>query len=124
MTSQLTAQERIARSEIRVKEAADSWNAVDLFVISQCLSSLRDSAADLGVAARILKESPAAAASVPPSSIDGLRMAALRLERLVDASAAFLRLTPGPTGDHDWLYQPSGSLCGSTLPPEARGTRV
>jgi hypothetical protein len=124
MISQNMAQENIARSGKRVRDAADRWNAVDLFEISQCLSALDHSAADLSDAIGILKESPATAAGLIRSDIESLRTAALRLERLVDASATFLRLAPGPTGDDDGFYQSGGSLCNSAPPPEVRGTQV
>ena len=124
MISQYMAQAKIDRSRKRVHDAADCWNAVDLSAISLCLSAMEQSVADLSDAVTILKESPEAAASLVRPDVESLRMAALRLERLVDASAAFLRLTPGTTRDNDGFYQSGGSLCHTASLPEARGTQV
>jgi hypothetical protein len=121
MISQHTAQEKIARSEKRVKDAADRWNAVDLSAISQCLSALEYSATDLSEAVTALKESAVTSRSLVRSNITSLRIAALRLERLVDASAAFLRLAPGLDCDGAGLYQSGGSICCSVLPAGMQG---
>ena len=124
MTSQDTVLEKITRSEKRVKEAADRWNAVDLAAIAQCFSALEYSASDLSEAVTALKESGVTSRSLVRSNIASLRKAALRLERLVDASAAFVRLAPGLARGDAGLYQPGGSICYSFQPPEARGTQV
>jgi hypothetical protein len=121
MTSQYTAQAKITRSEQRVREVADSWNAVDLAAIAQCLSALDGSAADLSDAHQILKELPATSAGSIRSDISSLRASALRLERLVDASAAFLRLVPGFAREDGALYQSGGSICCSNSTGEMRG---
>lgn len=121
MTSQDTVQEKIARSEKRVKEAADRWNAVDLSAISQCLSALEYSATDLSEAVTTLKESAVTSGSLVRSNVASLRIAAFRLERLVDASAAFLRLAPGLDCDGAGFYQSGGSICCSVSPVGMRG---
>jgi len=121
MNSQHKAQERIVRAGERIKEAADHWNAVDLSAISHCLSALEYSATDLSEAVTVLKESGPMSGSLVLSNIASLRIAALRLERLVDASAAFFRLAPGSDCDGAGLYQSGGSICCSVSPAGMQG---
>jgi hypothetical protein len=131
MTSQHTADTKVARSERQVREVADSWNAVDLSAVAQCLSILNDSVADLSDAHRILKEVAATSADSVRvdstrgdslrSDIAGLKASALRLERLVDASAAFLRLAPGLASEDVGLYRSGGAICSLVSPGEPRG---
>lgn len=124
MTSRPDALGRIVLAERRVTEAADQWNAVDLSVISRCVGTLECSAADLNDATEILKISPTATGSAIRSKVHDLKKAVFRLERLVDASAAFLRGAPGPGADATGLYQADGSVFEEVPASASRGTQV
>ncbi len=115
---------RIALAEQRVREAADQWNAVDIAAIGHCVSTLECSAMDLNDAAEILKGSSMETGNVIRSKVRDLKKAISRLERLVDASAAFLRGAPGLGSDETGLYQAGGSVLESNLWPISRGTQV
>ena len=115
---------RITLAERRVREAADQWNAVDLAAISRCMSALESSAADLSDATEILKTDSTVTGSVIRSTVQDLKKAASRLERLVDASAAFLRGAPGPGGFDTMSYRAGGSVFEVELSPASRGTQV
>jgi hypothetical protein len=122
-TSGQDALGRIVLAERRVREAADQWNAVDLSALGHCISVLESSAADLSDATEILKISSTATGSVIRSKVRELKKAVSRLERLVDASSAFLRGAPGPGGD-DTRYQAGGSVFEAALSSPSRGTQV
>lgn len=139
MTLQRKALGRIMLAQQRVREAADRWNAVDLSAICHCCSALERTVADLRDATEMLKRSPAevTAAELTPaqqastasrelfrSSLLDLKNAAVRLERLVDASAAFLRSAPGLAGEESGFYQAGGAICRMAPAPEARGMQV
>lgn len=123
MTARNRALDLIVRAERRVKDVADRWNAVDLSRIDSCVSALEASAADLCAADGILKGFPARPGSSFRTSVLDLKKAAVRLERLVDASAAFLRSAPGLACDQPVLYQPGGVIRQVAPPSEAPGLK-
>jgi hypothetical protein len=124
MTSEQDALGRIVLAERRVREAADEWNAVDLSAIGQCISALECSVADLSDATEILKVSSTATGSVIRSKVRQLKKEVSRLERLVDASSAFLRGAPGSGADASTVYQAGGSVSEFALSSPLRGTEV
>jgi hypothetical protein len=117
------ALDRIVRAERRVKDVADQWSAVDLSRIGSCVSALEAAATDLCAAKGILKGLPASNGSLLRTSVLDLQRAAGRLERLVDASAAFLRSAPGLACDRPVLYQAGGSIHQVAPPSEAPGLK-
>jgi hypothetical protein len=124
MTCPQDALDRIVLAERRVREAADQWNAVDLSSIGDCVSALERSAADLSDSTELLKTSSTSTGSVIRSKVHDLKKAVFRLERLVDASAAFLRGAPGSGGVDSSLYQAGGSVLEPVLTSSLRGTQV
>ena len=124
MTSEQEALSRIVLAERRVREAADHWNAVDLSVIGDCIIALESSAVDLSNATEILKISSTAKGNVIRSKVRDLKKSVSRLERLVDASAAFLRGAPGPGSDDSRLYRAGGSVFEAELSSASWGTQV
>jgi hypothetical protein len=124
MISEQDALGRIVLAERRVREVADQWNAVDLSAVGNCISVLEYSAADLSDATEILKISSTATANVIRSKVHELKKALSRLERLVDASSAFLRGAPGSGGDDPQVYQAGGSVFDAALSSSLRGTEV
>jgi len=107
MTSAL---EQIREAERLLGAAAEQWNAVDLRAIGNCLSALEYSATSLRAAHRmILQGSPEQAGGPMRTAVIAIRIDAGRLQRLVDASAAFLRGVPGAECADAELYRPGGS---------------
>jgi hypothetical protein len=110
MNSQDAALTRVAQAEQHIRKAADAWSAVDMRVIEACIQALETSASDLGAAFDMLQISPAGSGSAFRSNISSLKQGAARLERLVDASAAFLRSIPGLPVEDPGMYRPGGSV--------------
>lgn len=108
MTPRNRALDRIVQADQRLKQIAGRWNAVDLSAIGNCVSALEASSTDLCAAAEILKSSPARPGSPLRANVLDLKQSVARLERLVDASAAFLRSAPGLACDQPVLYQAGG----------------
>jgi len=108
MTRPSSALDRVVQAAERVEEAAGEWNAVDLTVISKCVSALEASAADLSAALTVIQGSDPERHQANPSGLRAnllnLKKSVGRLERLVDASAAFLRSAPGLACDQPVLY--------------------
>ena len=109
MTPPNPALDRVAEALKRVDNAADDWNAVDLTVIAECVSALQASAADLSAALAILQRPGKTGHGATPAgqvraNVINLQKSVGRLERLVDASAAFLRGAPGLACDQPVLY--------------------
>jgi len=121
MTPRHKAIEHIERAEQRVADAADRWNAVDLAAIGSCVSALEASATDLCAAVGILKGLPTGSGSLLRTNVLDLKRAAVRLERLVDASAAFMRSAPGLACDEPALYRADGVIRPVAPPSEASG---
>lgn len=122
MTSHDKALGRITQAERRVRMTADEWNAVDLAAIFRDVAALECSAEDLRDAAEILKNTPKPDGTPIRSRILELKKSVVRLERLVGASAAFLRSAPGTAREDSGFYQAGGSICPPS--PEARGMQV
>jgi hypothetical protein len=118
------ALDRIVQAEQRVRDVADRWSAVDLSRIGSCVSALEAAATDLCAAKGILKGLPASPGSLLRTSVLDLKKAAVRLERLIDASAAFLRSAPGLACDQPVLYQAGGVIRQMAPPSETPGMQV
>jgi hypothetical protein len=103
------AQEQIGRARDLVRTAADHWDAASLHSIGNSVSVLESSAGSLTAASEILSGSPETAGNEMRASLLELKTDAKRLQRLVDASAAFLRHLPGAQSAEVELYQPGGS---------------
>jgi hypothetical protein len=104
-----SAQEQIRRARDLVRTAADHWDAASLSAIGNSVSALESSVGSLTAATRILDGSQQMAGNEMRASLLGLKTDADRLQRLVDASAAFLRGLPGAQSSDVELYQPGGS---------------
>jgi hypothetical protein len=124
MTPQNKALARIVTAGQRLREAADRWNAVDLSAIGSCCSALESTADDLRDAAGILKGSPVTSGDLVRSGILDLKKSVFRIERLVGASAAFLRSVPGPAREDSGFYGAGGSIYRTAPAAEARGMQV
>jgi hypothetical protein len=115
MTPPNSALNRVVQAAERVENAAGEWNAVDLTVIGKCVSALEASAGDLSAALTILPGSDLKGYQATRSSLRAnllnLKESVGRLERLVDASAAFLRSAPGLACGQPVLYQADGVIC-------------
>jgi hypothetical protein len=104
-----SAQEQIRRARDLVRSAADQWDPANLSTIGNSVSVLESSVGSLTAASTILHGSPEMAENEMRVSLLGLKADADRLQRLVDASAAFLRGLPGAQSADAGLYQPGGS---------------
>jgi hypothetical protein len=104
-----SAKEQIRRARDLVRTAADQWDAANLSTIANSVSVLESSADSLTAASRILNGPPEIAGNEMRASLLGLKTDSDRLQRLVDASAAFLRHLPGAQSEDVELYQPGGS---------------
>ena len=104
-----SARERIRRARDLVKTASDHWDAANLSAIGNSVSVLESSVGSLTAASRILNGSQEMAGNEMQASLLELKTDADRLQRLVDASAAFLRRLPGAQSADVELYQPGGS---------------
>jgi hypothetical protein len=114
MTPPDSALDRVVQAAERVEKAAGEWNAVDLIEIGECVSALEASAGDLSAAFTVLQGYHSSPAGLRANLLN-LKKSAGRLERLVDASAAFLRSAPGLACDRPVLYQADGAICQATL---------
>lgn len=109
MTREQPTRAHIREAEQCVKAAADAWDATNLSAIANCVSALERSAASLRAAFQVLRSSPETADGGLRTAIMGLQKDTARLQRLVDAAAAFVRGLPGPDCEEAELYQPGGS---------------
>lgn len=116
-----SAQEQICRAQDLIRTAADHWDATDLSAIGESASVLESSVGSLAAASRILNASQEITGSEMRASLLGLKADADRLQRLVDASAAFLRYLPGAQSADVELYQPGGSTRLIPAGPDAWG---
>ena len=105
-----SAQEQIRRAQDLVRTAADRWDAVSLPAIGNSVSVLESSVESLTAASGILSAREEMARDEMRASLLGLKTDADRLQRLVDASAAFLRRLPGVQSSDVELYEPGSSL--------------
>jgi len=102
--------EQVRQAERLVRTAADRWDAADLSNIGSCISVLESSVGSLTAASKMLKEgSPEDTRNLLRTMLAGVRKDANRLQRLVDASAAFLRGVPGTPHAEIAFYRPGGS---------------
>jgi hypothetical protein len=116
-----SAQEHIRQARDLVRTAADHWDAANLSSIGNSVSVLESCVASLTAASKILNGSREMAGNEMRASLLGLRTDADRLQRLVDASAAFLRRLPGAQSADVELYQPGGSTRTIATGPDAWG---
>jgi hypothetical protein len=114
MTPPDAARDRVVQAAERVEKAAGEWNAVDFTLIGECVSALEVSAADLSAAFTVLQECRTSPSGLRANLLN-LKRSTGRLERLVDASAAFLRSAPGLACDQPVLYQADGAICQAAL---------
>ena len=104
-----SAQEQIRRARDLVRTAADQWDAASLSAIGNSVSVLESSVGSLTAASKALNGSQEIAGNEMRASLLELKTDADRLQRLVDASAAFLRGLPGAQSSDVELYRPGGS---------------
>ena len=116
-----SAREQIRRARDLVRTAADQWDAANLSAIANSVSVLESSVASLAAASEILNSSQEMPGNEMRASLLGLKTEADRLQRLVDASAAFLRHLPGGQSADVELYQPGGSTRLIVAEPDAWG---
>ena len=117
----MSAQEQIRRARDLVRTAADQWDAASLSTIGNSVSALESSVGSLTAAAGIMNGSHEMAGNEMRASLLGLKTDADRLQRLVDASAAFLRGLPGAQSAEVQVYEPGGSARLIVAGPEALG---
>jgi hypothetical protein len=104
-----SVQDQIHRARDLVRSAADQWDAANLSTIANSVSILESSAGSLTAAFKILHGAQQVTVNEMRASLLGLKTDADRLQRLVDASSAFLRHLPGAESADVELYQPGGS---------------
>jgi hypothetical protein len=93
-----------------LQSAADLWNAVDLSRAEQCREMLESVARKMADAERLLRHAPDnGSAELRPHVLE-LKAEALRIERLVDASAAFLRAAFPTAGGGSPVYGSGGHI--------------
>jgi hypothetical protein len=121
MTCEDQASRLLSNAKGRVSKAAAQWNAVSLPLIEECTRSLEHSASDLTEVVRLIKDARIEAPGDIRSAVSDLKKAASRLERLVDASAAFWRLAPGSNANEPLVYESNGAFRPNTGAPESQG---
>jgi hypothetical protein len=109
MTGEHRLIEHIGEARQSLAAASEQWNAVDLSAIEGCISVLESSAASLTAAFEILQGAPQRPCGSLRAALIGIKEDATRLQRLVDAAAAFLREVPGAGWADVELYQPGGT---------------
>lgn len=93
-----------------LRSAAELWNAADLSRAQQCREMLESVAGKMADAESLLRHAPGnGVAELRPQVLE-LKTEALRIERLVDASAAFLRVAFPTTGGGSPVYSSGGHI--------------
>jgi len=123
MTAQKEVIEHSSQAAHRVSDAAERWDATDLSAVVDCAATLESSAADLTLVLEILRKCPAESGSLLRSHIICLKKSAARLERLVDASSAFLRSAPGVVCENPGFYRAGGSMRPIELLADGQGVQ-
>ncbi len=102
--------EQVRQAEQLVRTATEQWDATDLSKVWNCVLTLETSVNSLTTAAGVLHGSAGTqvALQAQPALLQ-LQNDAVRLQRLVDAAASFLRNLPGEAGTAGSSYQPVGS---------------
>lgn len=112
------ALESLGEALKELRQAAVLWNAVDLSRAQQCRETLESVARKMTDAESLLRSEPGAgSAQIKPRLVE-LKTEALRMERLVDASAAFFRAAFPAAGGGSPVYGSGGHI---RLEPPAAG---
>ncbi|HVV44127.1 MAG TPA: hypothetical protein VHC72_02955 [Bryobacteraceae bacterium] len=123
MKPQDQAREQAVAAGRRLKEAADRWNATDLAAIEGCTFSLEQSALELHEMLETVRRMPREDAADLVAQVREIQNDAARLNRLTDASAAFLRCAPGVSGSESGFYGADAARY-SIPDAEPRGTEA
>ena len=115
MSLQEPVLESIGECLNELRRAADLWNAVDLSRARQCRETLESVARKMTEAESLLRgellrgQAGARSAELRPR-VQELKTEALRIERLVDASAAFFRAAFPTAGGGSPVYGRGGQI--------------
>ncbi len=102
--------EQVQQAQQLARTATDQWDATDLTKVWNCVLTLETSVNSLTTASGVFHGSPdTEVARQAQAALLQLQNDAVRLQRLVDAAAAFLRNLPGEAGPAGSSYHPGGS---------------
>jgi|SRR5580692_8888323 hypothetical protein len=107
--------------ELRV--ATDLWNAVDLSRVQKCQEMLESVARKMADAENLLRNAPGSGSAKLRPHVLELKTEALRIERLVDASAAFFRAAFPAAGGGSPVYGSGGHLRVEPAPAASQGVQ-
>jgi hypothetical protein len=107
--------------ELRV--ATDLWNAVDLSRVQKCQEMLESVARKMADAENLLRNAPGSGSAKLRPRVLELKTEALRIERLVDASAAFFRAAFPAAGGGSPVYGSGGHLRVEPAPAASQGVQ-
>ncbi|HXE64362.1 MAG TPA: hypothetical protein VN519_12530 [Bryobacteraceae bacterium] len=123
MTPRYQAREQVIAARRRLKEAAERWDAIDPAAIEGCRFSLEQSVLELQEMLEAVRRIPREEMTGLAEEVVQIKSEALRLSRLSDASAAFLRCAPGVGGGASDFYG-AGAMRYSIPEAEPRGTEA
>ena len=105
-----TATDEVWQAEQLVRTATDQWDATDFSKVWNCVLTLETSLGSLNTAAAGLHGAvDMQVALQAQAALLQLQSDTVRLQRLVDAAASFLRNLPGEAGCAGRFYQPGGT---------------
>jgi hypothetical protein len=110
MSLQEPVLESIGECLQELRLATDLWNAVDLSRVQKCQETLEFVGLKMADAESLLRNAPGSGSAKLRSRVLELKAETLRLERLVDASAAFFRAAFPTAGGGSPVYGSGGHI--------------
>jgi len=103
--------------------ATELWNAADLPRVRECQETLESVARKMADAENLLRNAPGRDAAKLRPRILELKTEVLRIERLVDASAAFFRAAFPTAGGGSPVYRSGGHIRVEPAPAGSQGVQ-
>ncbi len=123
MSLQEPVLESIGECLQELRLAAGLWNAADLSRAQQCREMLESVARKMADAESMLGNAPGSGSAKLPPQVSELKTEVLRIERLVDASAAFLRVAFPTAGGGSPVYGAGGLIRVEPAPAASQGVQ-
>jgi hypothetical protein len=124
MSLQEPVLESIGECLKELRLAADLWNAADVSRARQCRETLESVAVKMADAESLLRNAPGTASAELRPQVLELKAEALRIQRLVDASAAFLRAAFPAAGGGSPVYGSGGHIRVEPAPAASQGVQA
>jgi hypothetical protein len=103
--------------------ATELWNAADLPRVRECQETLESVARKMADAESLLRNAPGRGSAKLRPQVLELKTEALRIERLVDASAAFFRAAFPTAGGGSPVYGSGGHIRVEPAPAGSQGVQ-